>query len=67
MCYSFAIDVRTELLFEKIHINFMDKETFKILAELASCDVIISTHEGYYKQIEGLAMGSAPGSHLANG
>ena len=30
------------------------------MAELASCD-------GYYRQVEGLAMGSAPAPHLANG
>ena len=45
----------------------MDKDTFKILAKLASCNVLISTHDGYFKQIDGLAMGSAPAPHLANG
>ena len=27
----------------------------------------MSTHRGYYKQIDGLAMGSPPAPHLANG
>ena len=47
--------------------HYLDKETFKILAELASCDVIFSSHDGFYRQVEGLAMGSAPAPHLANG
>ena len=62
-----AIDVCAELLFHKRCIEGIDKDTFKILAESASCNVIISTHEGYFKQIDGLAMGSAPAPHLANG
>ena len=27
----------------------------------------MSTHDGYYRQIDGLAMGSPPAPHLANG
>ena len=45
----------------------IDKETFIILAEIASCNVIMSTHDGYYYQKDGLAMGSPPAPHLANG
>ena len=45
----------------------VDRETFVILAKMASCDVVMSTHDGYYKQIDGLAMGSPPAPHLANG
>ena len=37
------------------------------LAKIASCDVMMSTHDGFYKQIDGLAMGSPPAPHLANG
>ena len=67
-----AINVCTDLLFKDRVIaidsdQYLDKETFKILAELASCDVIFSSHDGYYRQVEGLAMGSAPAPHLANG
>ena len=61
-----AIDVCTELLFYN-HTLDIDKDTFKILAKLASCDVIFNTHDGFYRQIDGLAMGSAPAPHLANG
>ena len=45
----------------------MDKETFMTLANLASCGVIMSTHDGFYKQIDSLAMGSPLVPHLANG
>ena len=45
----------------------VDQKTFIILAKIASCDVIMSTHKGFYKQIDGLAMGSPPAPHLANG
>ena len=45
----------------------VDKETFILLTKMASCDVIMLTHEGFYKQVDGLAMGSPPAPHLANG
>ena len=45
----------------------VDKETFITLAKLAVCDVIMSTHDGPYKQVDGLAMGSPPAPYLANG
>ena len=45
----------------------VDKETFIELAKLASCNVIMSTHDGPYKQVDGLAMGSPPAPYLANG
>ena len=45
----------------------IDKTTFRTLAEIASCEVIMLTHDGYYIQRDGLAMGSAPAPHLANG
>ena len=61
-----AIDICTELLFKHVSLP-IDKSTFKILAEIASCDVIFATHNGFYKQIDGLAMGSSPAPHLANG
>ena len=44
----------------------VDKDTFIQLASMASCDVVMSTHDGYYAQIDGLAMGSPPAPHLAN-
>ena len=45
----------------------VDKQTFKELLEICSCNVILLTNEGYYQQIEGLAMGSPPAPLLANG
>ena len=45
----------------------VDKETFITLTTLASCDVILATHNGLYRQVDGLAMGSPPAPHLANG
>ena len=45
----------------------VDKEIFKQLAQISSCNVLMSTHEGYIRQVDGLAMGSPPAPHLANG
>ena len=45
----------------------IDQETFITLAKVASCEVVLSTHDGFYKQVDGLAMGSPPAPHLANG
>ena len=62
-----SIQVCADLLFKQIDFAFMDKETFITLAELACCDVVFSTHRGYFTQIEGLAMGAPPAPCLANG
>ena len=43
------------------------RATFIKLTSIAACDVIMLTHDGYYKQVDGLAMGSPPAPHLANG
>ena len=61
-----AIQICAYLLFSKFKLP-VDKETFITLAEIASCNVVMSTHKGFYKQIDGLAMGSAPAPFLANG
>ena len=45
----------------------VDLKTFIILAEIASCNKMFSTHDGFYQQVDGLAMGSPPAPHLANG
>ena len=44
----------------------VDKETFIKLAELSSLNMVMSTHHGHYKQVDGLAMGSPPAPYLAN-
>ena len=63
-----SIETCADLLFrdnmKKIPVK---KSVFIELAKIASCDVVMSTHDGYYKQIDGLAMGSPPAPHLANG
>ena len=61
-----AIQVCCDLLFSKVDMP-IDKETLITLASISSCDVIFNTHDGFYKQIDGLAMGSPPAPHLANG
>ena len=63
-----AINVCADLLYSgKYNLPPVDKETFIELAKVASCDVVMSTHRGYYRQVDGLAMGSPPAPHLANG
>ena len=63
-----AIDDCTELLYSG---NYpkppISKETFRTLTELCTCDVLVQTHDGYYRQKDGLAMGSPPAPLLANG
>ena len=44
----------------------VDKDTFIKLATLACKDVVMLTHDGYYRQLDGLAMGAKPAPPLAN-
>ena len=44
----------------------VEKEVLIELAKLACSNVIMSTPNGYHKQIDGLAMGSQPAPQLAN-
>ena len=53
-----SIQVCADLLYNHISIDGIDKDTFIILAELACCNVVFSTHQGYFIQKDGLAMGS---------
>ena len=62
-----SIEYCADLLFKTVHMQFLDKETFITLAKLSCCNVVFSTHNGYYTQKDGLAMGSPPAPHLANG
>ena len=62
-----SISICADLLFSRFDKLPVDKETFIELAKIASCDVLMLTHDGYYVQTEGLAMGSPPAPHLANG
>ena len=52
-----SIEVCADLLFKQFDFESLDRETFIVLAELACCNVIFSTHKGYYIQKDGLAMG----------
>jgi len=54
-------------LFKKFDTFLVDRKTFVTLAEIACCNVIMATHNGFYIQVDGLAMGSPPAPHLANG
>ena len=63
-----SIRVCTDLLFSgRYKLPPVDRETFTELAIISSCNVLMSTHLGYFKQIDGLAMGSPPAPHFANG
>ena len=64
-----AIETCTSLLYSlpESQRPEMDRETFMELARIASCDVVMSTHDGFYVQRDGLAMGSPPAPHFANG
>ena len=63
-----AIEHCTNLLFSG---NYkkppVDRETFQKLLTACMCDVIMSTSVGYYRQIDGLAMGSPPAPLITNG
>ena len=61
-----AIEYCTTLLYEQPEElrPIMDRETFKILC---SVNVLMSTQDRYYFQTDGLAMGSPPAPHFANG
>ena len=62
-----SIQVCADLLFDRVQMTSVDKETFIKLAELSCCNVVFSTHRGFFPQTDGLAMGSPPAPHLANG
>ena len=38
----------------------------KVLLELCTCNVVMKTHDGFYRQVDGLAMGSPPAPLIAN-
>ena len=62
-----AIDVCADLLYSgKYELPQVDKQTFKDLLELCTCNVVMKTHNGFYCQIDGLAMGSSLAPLMAN-
>ena len=44
----------------------VDKETLIALTKLAVTDVVLSSHDGCFRQVDGLAMGLQPAPQLAN-
>ena len=63
-----AIKDCTNLLFSgKYKLPPVDRETFKELLKMCISNVIMQTNEGYFRQIDGLAIGSPPAPQLANG
>ena len=63
-----AISDCTELLYSgKYTKPPVGEDTFKQLLEICSCNVLMLTNEGYYRQKDGLAMGRPPAPLLANG
>ena len=62
-----AIEVAANRLYSgSVNQPPVDKETFVTLATLSCSNVVMSTHSGTYRQIDGLAMGSPPAPPLAN-
>ena len=61
-----GIDYTVDLLYSTNHAPAgINNSTFKILLEMVSKDVIMQTHRGYFKQIDGVALGSSVGPLLA--
>ena len=63
-----AIDLAANKLYENTHTNRppCDKTTFIELARLGITNVLIQTHDGVFRQIDGLAMGTPPAMQLSN-
>ena len=62
-----AINDAANLLYSgKYETPPVDKETFIALTKLAVTDVVLSSHDGCFRQVDGLAMGSQPAPQLAN-
>ena len=49
-----------------VQLPSVDKETFTTLATISSTIFILSTHDGTYREINGLSMGSPPAPPLSN-
>ena len=63
-----AIQVCADLLYSgKYEHPPIDKETFTELLQLGTCNVLMQTRDGFYRQTDGLAMGSPPAPLLTNG
>ena len=56
----------TRLLFESDSPPPVDRETFSSVIEMCTSGVLFLTPDGYYRQKDGVAMGSPLGPQLAN-
>ena len=63
---AIKVKVFADLLFKNVSLP-VGRETFITLAEIASCNVVMVSHDGYYQQNDQLATGRPPASNLANG
>ena len=58
-----AIDICSDFFYSgKYQLPPVSKDTFKKLLRISTCDVLMLTHGGYYRQNDGLTMGSPPAS-----
>ena len=65
---SEAIKVCSDLLFlGKYQLRHVNRPTLKKLLEIATCNILMLIHDGYYHQYDGLAISSRPAPSLANG
>ena len=63
-----AIEHCADLLFSSTYKKPpVTKETFSMLALLSNCNLLMLTHNGYYRQVDGLAMDSPSALSFANG
>ena len=62
-----AIDICADLLYSGDHEQSpFGMATFKQLLELCTCNVVMKIHDGFYRQVDDLAMGSPPAPLIAN-
>ena len=61
-----SIQLCANLLYESHKVPPVDKETVITLMRMACVNVLVSTPMGFYRQMDGVAMGSPVGPQLAN-
>ena len=66
-CPSVKTNYTVELLYSTCHTPIgINKSTLKVLLEMVSKVVIMLTHRGQFKQVDGVAIGSSVGPLLGN-
>ena len=63
-----AITLAADKLYDNVNIKQppVDKSTFIELARLSTTNVFLQTHDGVFRQTDGLAMGTPPAMQLSN-